>query len=128
MNTQQIFANLNPESKYFEYQKQEQPFEVSLVPDRAGYHWKGGIGGQYRTVDLDFFIKQDDQFKSINLCNLGSIQQLVVTKNSLISPGGDWHSSNWERIIEHTSELLKEAKREYKKQIAREEKEDIDNY
>ena len=108
-----IFANLNPESKYFEWQRQEQPFPVSLVPDRAGYHWKGGIGGQYRTIDLDFFIKESGQFKQINLCNLGSIQQLVITKNSIIQGINDhWHSSYWEKIIENTSEILKDAKRE----------------
>jgi hypothetical protein len=127
-----IFANLNKESKYFEGQRQEQPFEVSLVPDSGGYHWSGGIGGKYRTVDLDFFIKEDDQFEEMNLCNGGSIQELAVTKNSIIEFVGDGtHSSYWEKVIDHTNELLKAAKREHKKQVAREEKEcdeDRDDY
>ncbi|MBL4797199.1 MAG: hypothetical protein JKY50_07285 [Oleispira sp.] len=124
MSTEQIFANLNPESKYFEWQQQEHPFPVSLVPDSDGYHWSGGIGGKYRTTDLDFFTKEGDQFKEMHLCNLGSIQQLTVTKNSIVSfVGDDSHSSYWGKVIEHTNELLKAAKREHKKQLTRELKE-----
>lgn len=60
----------------------------------------------------------------MNLCNGGSIQELAVTKNTIIDFIGDGtHSSYWEKVIEHTNELLKAAKREHKKQIAREEKE-----
>lgn len=117
----EIYANVREESKYFYGQRQEQPFSVLFVSDSDGYHWKGGIGGQYRTVDLEFFILDGDEYREVNLCNFGTIQQLAVTRNSFMKrASGDFDSSYWQRIIELSDELLKLAKRECKKQYIRE--------
>lgn len=123
----EIFANVREESKYFDGQRQEQPFPVSLVPDRDGYHWKGGIGGQYRTVDLSFYTKDDDsfiEFNSFNLGNYGQVQNLEVTKNAIANCILDKHSSYWLLIIEQAKELLDTAEIKFSKALIEEERED----
>ena len=123
----EIFANVREESKYFDGQRQEQPFPVSLVPDRDGYHWKGGIGGQYRTVDLTFYTKDDDsfiEFNSFNLGNYGQVQHLEVTKNSIVNCICDKHSSYWLLIIEQAKELLDMASMKFSEALDEEEREE----
>jgi hypothetical protein len=123
----EIFANLNRESKYFDSQKSDQPFPVSLVPDRDGYHWKGGIGGQYRTVDLTFYTKDDDsfvEFNSFNLGNYGQVQHLEVTKNAITNCIREKHSSYWLLIIEHAKELLDSASLKFSEALLKEEEEE----
>ncbi|MGI9278229.1 MAG: hypothetical protein ACR2PX_01160 [Endozoicomonas sp.] len=119
-----IFANVRPESKYFAGQAQEEPFPVTLVPDGGGYHWQGGVGGKYRTMDLFFFIKQEDRFREFNLPNLSEIPQLEITKNAILNGvGNHWGSGYWEKVSELAEELLSAAREEYQIQANREAEE-----
>ncbi len=123
-----IFANINPASKY-QSQSQDKPFEITLMPDEGGYHWKGGVGGQYRTADLIFFSKHNGEFYQFDLCKLGSIDQLKNAKNEVLSgEGKGWHSSYWELVIEVTQIMNDAAKNEYAVQMAKEQKEREEEY
>ena len=62
----QLLANVRPESKYAG-QAKEQPFPVYFEPDICGYHWKGGVGGQYRTSDLFFLTLSKKQCEAQKL-------------------------------------------------------------
>ncbi|WP_422452462.1 hypothetical protein [Endozoicomonas sp. ALC066] len=117
----QIFANVRPESQYFASQVQPEPFPVTLVPDGGGYHWKGGVGGQYRTMDLFFFVKEEGRFREFNLPNLSEITQFEITKNAILEGAGDqWGSRYWEIIAELANELLSAAKEEQQAELNRE--------
>lgn len=55
-----IFARIREDSKYSDqndYPDYGSHFPVQLQETRDNYIWQGGIGGQYRTSDLDFFIR-----------------------------------------------------------------------
>ena len=119
---QKLYANLRKDSKYYEGQVQDKPFPVSFDADLDGYHWQGGIGGRYRTTDLHFFVEIGGKLKGINMAYLGQLPQLEVTKNSFLEQvDSDSHSSYWERVAEIAGELQKAAKKEYQKQLKKEE-------
>ncbi|WP_422134984.1 hypothetical protein [Endozoicomonas sp. ALD040] len=120
----QIFANVRPESKYFAGQAQPEPFPVILAPDVLGYHWKGGVGGQYKTMDLFFFVKEEDGFREFNLLNLSEIKHLEINKKAILEGAGNkWGSRYWEKIAELANELLSAAKEEQQAELNREAEE-----
>ncbi|WP_257293664.1 hypothetical protein [Endozoicomonas sp. YOMI1] len=123
-----VFANVRPESKYYQQQAQEKPFPVRFQPDKGGYHWQGGIGGKYRTSDLHFYMEIDlaegvelEQFEVVNLSDL---KLLELTRLSVLKGiGKDWGSYYWDEVIKELGGLLQKARKEYKEQLAREERE-----
>ena len=119
-----LFANVNPTSRYAS-QAQAAPVEVSFVPDYCGYHWKGGIGGQYTTPDLLFFTKTENGFEPLEMCDLGSHPQL---KNTLatIANGKDqnWHSSYWAGVLEIAKDITAIAEQAHKEALIKEDEEE----
>ncbi|MBO9493821.1 hypothetical protein J7438_06945 [Thalassotalea sp. G20_0] len=123
-----VFANVRPESKYYEGQVQDKPFPVRFEPDIAGYHWQGGIGGQYRTDDLHFFMEAEFrgevQLKPFLVVNHSELQSLDVTCNSILKGvGKEWGSGYWEKVIKKLEALLRKARKQYKAELAKEEEE-----
>ena len=123
-----VYANVRPESKYYEQQVQGKPFPVRLEPDIGGYHWVGGIGGQYRTADLHFFVEIENsgevEFRKIALTNPAELNELELMKASVLQGcGKGWGSGYWERVINLLESLLRKVRKEYKAQLAREERE-----
>ncbi|WP_067519584.1 hypothetical protein [Endozoicomonas ascidiicola] len=123
-----VFANLRPESKYYEGQKQDKPFPVRFVPDICGYHWEGGIGGQYRTSDLFFYteinVQGSVELRQFEVVNPSDLNQMELTKVSVLKGiGKDWGSSYWENLIKLLESVLRKARKELKAQEAREERE-----
>lgn len=117
----QIYANVRPESKYYPGQAQEKPFPVKLDPEIGSYHWSGGIGGQYRTTDLCFFVKIDGEFYPFDLSGYGTTQQLEVTKNAVLKgKDSDLCSRYWEEIVQFAEELLEAARAQYEVQQEKE--------
>lgn len=62
----QLYANVRSDSRY-KNQAEPVPFPVALQHGFGAHIWRGGPGGQYRTSDLDFFIKDDGMFESFEL-------------------------------------------------------------
>ncbi|WBA86505.1 hypothetical protein [Endozoicomonas sp. GU-1] len=121
-----IFANVRPESKYFDGQAQDQPFPVQFVPDIGGYHWSGGIGGQYRTADLYFFmevkVRGEVELMRFEVVNPSDLNELELTKLSVLKGvGRDWGSYYWEKVIKVLNAILRQARKEHKAQLAREQ-------
>ena len=121
-----VFANVRPESKYYESQVQDQPFPVRFEPDIGGYHWQGGIGGQYRTLDLHFF--REDEFegevylRQFEMIDESGLQTLDVICNSILKGVGQrWGSGYWETVIQKLEALLRKARKQHKVELAREE-------
>lgn len=53
-----LYANINQHSKYFHGQVAKEPFKIVLMPTSDLYCWSGNQN-QYRTSDLDFFIRTE---------------------------------------------------------------------
>lgn len=117
----EIYANVRPESKYFAQQHQQKPFPVRLTPDGGDFHWQGGPGGQYRTMDLYFFTKEKNRFREFNLSNLSELPQLEITKKAILDGiGEDWGSGYWKTVINLAEELFMAASNEYDSALKRE--------
>jgi hypothetical protein len=68
MSENNVFALVRESSKYHG-QGDDTPFPVTLNDNPMqladGYYISGGIGGNYRPEDLDFYTKEDDGFKLV---------------------------------------------------------------
>ena len=87
-----LYANINQHSKYFRGQVAKEPFKIALLLTSDLYCWEGNQN-QYRTCDLDFFIRTDagefvehgflnciDSMAERMLCQmLSNIQQLSLS-------------------------------------------------
>lgn len=74
--TTQVYATIHPASKYAS-QCNGEAFPVKFTPDTDGFHWKGGIGGQYRLSDLSLHIKKNNKAVAIPIFNAHEDLQLL---------------------------------------------------
>lgn len=127
MSNEYLFANVRPESKYYPGQHKDKPFKVTLNPDPGGYHWSGGPGGQYRTPDLVFYVKREQKFIELDLCESASLTTLKVVQASIKNGAGKgWHSEYWKEVRDMASSILELARNEYSYQLKREADEDYE--
>lgn len=78
-----LYANVRKDSRYGS-QRQALPFPVTIHPNQFqlidGFFWKGGIGGQYRTVDLEFFIQDPQSEKFVQVSPLESGEPELISQ------------------------------------------------
>ncbi len=121
-----FYANVLPSSRY-SGQRQEIPFQVSIEPCEDGYWVKGGIGGQYTLVDMEFFIKVDNQFVRIDpfVRNTPALLERILTPMGVKNEwGSEWLGDVATLLRKHASKIIKISKLNEKREAEEYENEE----
>lgn len=119
----QIYARITPESDYAG-QDPGQPFPVSFQPDRGGYIWKGGPGGQYRHSDLLLTFQLGDELESIPTFTKGdewTYFDRLLNHYEARAKEGELYPEWFDRMIDERIKRLRKIARTAKKTYEEEE-------
>ncbi len=116
MSTSILYANVRKNGRYGS-QRQPEPFEINLHDNAfqimEGYFWKGGPGGNYRTVDLEFYVKhaQSGELVSVSPLDSGASELVAqVTEQALTATNSSYVAA----LIDELQHALKAAKQKLK--------------
>jgi hypothetical protein len=112
MSKSNLYANVRKNGRYGS-QRQPEPFEINLHENAfqimEGYFWNGGIGGNYRTVDLEFYVKEPKSGELVSVSPLDSGAPELVAQVSELALTAT-NSSYVEALIDELEHALKAAK------------------